>query len=206
MEIILAILALLAVSGLKLGREIQASKEKETQEKAKAQAEERQQLPAEPFTLEYHFKNRLETDLDQINKALDAYELSGLEFVEDCGYLVTEITLDVATNEQAVGYWYGLDDCVLRCTPAKPGEGFHYQISTMTVEKPAADCAACWREAHPGRIMRTMVQLEFEAVYAVIVLHHEPKAQTKQFIPDPVNAATIRPDSRRGKYPLYQRS
>ena len=105
MEIILAILALLAVSGLKLGREIQASKEKETQEKAKAQAEERQQLPAEPFTLEYHFKNRLKTDLDQINKALDAYELSGLEFVEDCGYLVTEITLDVATNEQAVGYW-----------------------------------------------------------------------------------------------------
>ena len=129
--------------------------------------------PREPFTLEYHFKNRRETDLDQINADLAKYELSELELAEYKGYLGTVLRTYERDGEKTVRYWYGLDDCVLRCTPAKPGKGQYYRINTMTMEKTTGDCADLWRTNNPDRTMRTMVELSFPEVRAIVVLHHK---------------------------------
>jgi len=142
--------------------------------------------PTEPFTLEFHFRNRREEDLEEINRALAKYTLSDLDIVEYKGFLATVTKTDAATGAKTVRHWYGLDDCVLRCTPAKPGEAFHYQISTMTMEKTVWDCAALWRTANPGRTMRAMTELSFADAYAIIVLHHE-KLEPAQ-APKPVAA------------------
>lgn len=130
------------------------------------------QTTDDPFTLEFHFKEREEEDLEEINKALARHALSELELEEHSGYLAKETRTNADTGEKTVRHWYGLDDCVLRCTPATDQDSFIYQISTMTMEKTEMDCAACWREANPGRAMRTMVQMEYADCYAVIVLHH----------------------------------
>lgn len=151
----------------------------------KTPTEEKKQLPDMPFNLEFHFKNRRESDLLQINNALARYELQNVEFVERRGYLATETTTQVATGEKKTSYWYGLDDCILRCTPAKPGEGQVFQISTMTEEKNVEDCVLLWQENNPGRQLRYKIFLVYEQVYALILLHHEQKPGTgkREIIP-----------------------
>lgn len=134
---------------------------------------EKMPAPDGPFTLEYHFRNRRETDLEKINADLARYELEDLELEQHSGYLATVTRTDAKTGEKTIRYWYGLDDCILRCTPAKPGEGNYYRIHTMTMDKTTWDCAERWRADNPDRAMRTMVQLSFEEVYAIIVLHHK---------------------------------
>ncbi|MBE5804348.1 MAG: hypothetical protein E7316_07545 [Clostridiales bacterium] len=140
---------------------------------APAQAQETTQATGSSFTLEFHFKNRRETDLDEINRTLARHALSGLKLEDHSGYLTTETTTKPDEEDKIIRYWYGLDDLILGCWPATAQDSFIYQISTMTMEKTEKDCAARWREANPGRAMRTMLQMEYEDRYAVIVLHHE---------------------------------
>lgn len=154
----------------------------------------RDRKPEGPFTLEYHFRNRLETDLDQINADLARYELSELKLVDFKGYLATETKTDAQTGEKTVRYWYGLDDCILRCTPAKYGERYRYRIDTMTVDKTLQDGGACWRQANPDRAMRTKVELSFDVMDAIIVLHHkkpEPAAVPVQAPVTPKKTAPV---------------
>lgn len=127
---------------------------------------------AEPFTLEFHFQNRKETDINEINEALSKHMLSNLELVTHEGYLATETTTNEVTNEKSIRYWYGMDHCVLECTPEKADERFCYQLDAMVLSKSVKDCAECWRAAHPGRIMRTLMVMEYANVYVAIVLHH----------------------------------
>lgn len=153
----------------------------------------RDRKPEGPFTLEYHFRNRLETDLDQINADLARYELSELKLVDFKGYLATETKTDAQTGEKTVRYWYGLDDCILRCTPAKYGERYRYRIDTMTVDKTLQDGGACWRQANPDRAMRTKVELSFDAMDAIIVLHHKKPEPAAVLVPVPVTPKKTAP-------------
>jgi len=140
----------------------------------------RKQLPDGSFTLEYHFQNRLKTNLNLINVVLAEYELSKLEIVQYHAYLATETETDAATGKQAVNYWYGLDDITLRCTPAKPGEGQSFRISTMTAAKSVQDCALLWQENNPGRKLYSKVFQEYEPVHALIFIHHALKPGTEK--------------------------
>lgn len=126
-----------------------------------------------PFPLEFHFTDRKEEDMNQINSALSGHALSEVTLVHQSGYLATETTTHMETNEKTVRYWFGLDDLVLRCTPAKPGESFHYRIDAMVMDKSTDDCGERWRHAHPDRVMRTMVLMEYPNHYVAVVLHHE---------------------------------
>lgn len=128
--------------------------------------------PGSPFTMKLHFQNRLKTNLDKVNARLAEYELSKLELVQHSGYLETETKTDAATGKQTVGYWYGLDDITLLCTPAKPGEGLDFRLSTMTAEKTVQDCALLWQENNPGRKLCGKVFQEYDSVYALIFIHH----------------------------------
>ena len=158
--------------------------------------EKRRQDPPGTFTLEYHFRYRQETDLEQINADLARYELSRLELVDSKGYLATETTTDAKTGEKTVRYWCGLDDCVFRCTLARFGMGHSYRIDTMTMEKTTDDCAAFWRTNNPDRTIRTMVELTFPEARAIVVLHHKKAESAATPAPVPSKKAPpVRADS-----------
>ena len=133
------------------------------------------QKPQEPFDLEFHFQNREETDLDQINAELAKHALSNLEIVDRHGYLATQTVTNGSSPDKQIRYWYGLDDLVLHCTPATDKACYHYQIGTMVFNKDEADCCEQYRKTIPDRVMRLSIELECEDVRALVVLHHEKK-------------------------------
>ncbi|MBR5126498.1 MAG: leucine-rich repeat domain-containing protein [Oscillospiraceae bacterium] len=143
------------------------------------------------FDFTYSCANRYEGNLSEMSRELEKYTLSNVEFVTHEGYLATVRQTDVSTGTQSVRYWYGLDKCVLRCTEATADEKFHYRIDTMVVDKSIRDCGAHWRNANPDRVMRVLVELSYEEVNAIIVLHHK-KPQTAN-MPKSVTAVTAPP-------------
>lgn len=143
------------------------------------------------FDFTYSCVNRDESNLSEMSRELEKYTLSKVKFVTHEGYLATVRQTDVSTGTQSVRYWYGLDKCVLRCTEATADEKFHYRIDTMVVDKSIRDCGAHWRNANPDRVMRVLVELSYEEVNAIIVLHHK-KPQTAN-MPKSVTAVTAPP-------------
>ena len=55
-------------------------------------------------------------------------------------------------------YWYGLDDCVLRCTPAKPGRAMRTMVE---LPMPSSCCTMRkWKKPknrHPFRRLRLQI-------------------------------------------------
>ena len=123
------------------------------------------------ITITYHFHNRRQEDLDQINSLLSVMKLEDLQLEDATGYLAT------STNAQGVllNQRYGLDSGKLICHIAKDGGGNCYRIDTC-VEKDNLnpdDCLQHWRDSHPDRAMRIALVIGFDDVNGYLIVHHE---------------------------------
>jgi len=145
----------------------------EKEREAFAQEQEREQKLNDSFLLQFRFSSRQETDLDKINGVLARLELSDLEIEKHSGYQATQTRFSPQGEELDTRLWYGLDECVLRCTYATPQDRERYQISTMVFDKTVEDCEAYWCEANPDRVMRSFILMECDKCYAAIVAHHD---------------------------------
>lgn len=101
-------------------------------------------------------------------------KLTDLQIDDFDGYL--ETTKDGEGN--LLHMRYGLDSGTLICTEA-PGnkEGYTYQIDTVVVDDAAGvegeDFLDCWREAHPDRVIRIAITVEFGSSKAYTIAYHE---------------------------------
>lgn len=125
------------------------------------------------FTMEFHFEDRLESNIDTINTALSQLALSNLTLEDHNGFLATVTTTNAKTGEKTIRFWHGLDNCTFRCTPATSDECFHYQFSAMIMDEGTPDCGEIWKQYHPDRIMRTLIEMRYGKTPVALVLHHE---------------------------------
>ena len=103
------------------------------------------------ITITYHFHNRRQEDLDQINSLLSVMKLEDLQLEDATGYLAT------STNAQGVllNQRYGLDTCV--------------EKDNLNPD----DCLQHWRDSHPDRAMRIALVIGFDDVNGYLIVHHE---------------------------------
>jgi len=123
------------------------------------------------ITISFDFKNRKASDLRQLNALLATMKLKDLDLEDMQGYLAVSKDGDGNLLHKR----YGLDSGTLVCKLAGSGQGYHYQIDTVVVDK-AVDYDTymnCWRGSHPDRTMRTVITIEFESDYAYTILHHQ---------------------------------
>ena len=120
------------------------------------------------YHLDFDFRDRKVSDLEQLNKVLSAMKLKSLELENTEGYLA--VTRDKDGN--LVHQRYGLDRGTLICTPAKDGDC--YQLDTVVTDQSVAydDFLEVWRKNHPGRVVRTVITVSFEEVFAYVIAHH----------------------------------
>lgn len=127
-----------------------------------------------PFRREFHFRGRQESDLEKINAELRDLELDDLTLEDFDGYLATETTVS-PTGKESVRYWYGLDNCVLTGRRTAPGAGFRYRLEAVTTQGDDELCTEQWRQAHPDRVLRLRIVVEYDNVKAMLLLHHPKK-------------------------------
>ena len=121
------------------------------------------------YHLDYDFRDRRASDLEQLNKLLSAMKLKNLELENTEGYLA--VTRD--KDDNLVHQRYGLDRGTLICTPAKDGDC--YQLDTVVTDRSVTydDFLAVWRKNHPNRVVRTVITVGFDGVFAYILAHHQ---------------------------------
>ncbi len=123
------------------------------------------------ITIRFDFKNREESDLQQLNALLATMDLSDLSLEDFTGYLA--VTEDGDGN--LLHKRYGLDSGKLVCELADNGNGYCYQIDTIVADR-SVDYDAFvngWRESHPDRTWRTVFKIGFQEDFACIILHHQ---------------------------------
>ena len=129
------------------------------------------------ITLSFAFANREAEDLEQINRLLQAMELTDVKVEDFDSYLATT---EHYQDGQVVSttHRYGLDKLTLVCRKADAEPLYRYQLATEVLEEghtllAEGKYSEYWREQHPERSLRTVITLSFEAHTAVVVLYCE---------------------------------
>ena len=137
------------------------------------------------FSLMFKFPERDETDIARINEVLSRLPLSSINIDtssgEIDGYICTTKHYDKDENLTGTTYRYGFDSLILECEMNNDGDADFYQIDTKAYSrsemKDSKMFRELWLKEHPGRVMRVMMEIEFNSSNAAgfIVLHHEKK-------------------------------
>ena len=131
------------------------------------------------FKMQFDFTDRSEQDLSVVNQALTGMRLSLIRVEDHKGYNAVSVTYDHAAGTQETSARYGIDRIVLSCemNPDEDGDLFTWQIDTASIPKGQIVNGSVfhdlWCAEHPGRVMRAMIQIEFNDYDAFLVLHHE---------------------------------
>lgn len=128
------------------------------------------------YSIHFVFHDRMEEDLQQLNRMLAAMELTDLALEDIDGYLsaMQELNGGAVVNTT---YRYGLDSGTLVCKKEAFADGYQFQIATDVVPKSegmtAKQYADAWKASHPDQKLRTLQEIQFEGHTAFLLLYFE---------------------------------
>lgn len=124
------------------------------------------------YKLEFEFKEREASDLEELNTILAAMKLTSLELEDEDSYRA--IMRD--GNGNLLRRRLGFDSGVLIGTRPRHGEkGYRYQIDTAVVAASVDpdEFTQIWRDLHPDRVIRTICEGGNDELHTFVILHHQ---------------------------------
>lgn len=124
------------------------------------------------YKLEFDFKEREASDLEELNAILSAMTLTSLELEDEESYRA--IMRD--GNGNLLRRRLGFDSGVLIGTRPRHGEkGYRYQIDTAVVDASvdSDEFTQIWRDLHPDRVIQTIYEGGNDELCTFIILHHQ---------------------------------
>lgn len=128
------------------------------------------------FKLNFDFKRGEEDSVACINHALSGLMLSELHVADNNGYFRTTIEKAPAGKVKAMTYDYGFDSISLVCEQNENEEQRIYQMDVYVLGKNDEACSnydQVWRNSHPDRVLRIMIQVDGSDMNSFIIFHHE---------------------------------
>ena len=128
------------------------------------------------YKLEFNFKDREETDLEELNAILSAMTLISLKLEDKDSYRA--IMQD--GNGKLLRRRLGFDSGVLIGTRPRHGErGYRYQIDTAVVDASvdSDEYTQIWRDLHPDRVIRAIYEGGNDEHRTFVILHHRKDSQ-----------------------------
>lgn len=131
------------------------------------------------ITIHFDFKHfREKTDLEQLNKVLDALPLQDLRLEDEESYLCT--TTD--NTGKLLHYRHGLDKGTLHCTLARKSPGYYYRIDTFTESptKSHQEQIQKWIDSHMDRTICCSIVTSFKKQDGYTIIHRSAQASNEQ--------------------------
>lgn len=124
------------------------------------------------YKLEFIFKDREASDLEELNAILSAMTLTSLELEDEDSYRAT--MRDSTGN--LLRRRLGLDSGILIGIRPRCGEkGYRYQIDTVVVDASvdSEEFTQIWRDLHPNQVIRTVYEGGNDELRTFVILHHQ---------------------------------
>lgn len=130
------------------------------------------------ITIQFDFPDRRIGDLQQLNKILQAMELTDLDLKNTEGYFALVIDL----QNTVVNWHYGLERGTLHCELADGRPGHHYQIDSYVPDDVTDHDAYLdnWQKEHPDRVMHLYFYSKSSNMIAYTIVHHEKAAESHE--------------------------
>ena len=129
--------------------------------------------------IKFEFREREASDLDIINRTLDANRFRTLRIEKFEGYLAEIKSYDKSGRLKKRSYRYGPDSVELICGDDEPHRRrrhtYRFRIDTDFITQKSNstidDYAKSWRMKHPFRVICSLIRVSFKAGQAYVILH-----------------------------------
>lgn len=130
------------------------------------------------FNMIFDFEDRELNNIDYVNAALSAMQLSDVSLEDSDGFVAVTTHYDTETHQpKEKTYDFGFDKLDLACE-AEEDEDLHiWQIDAHAFPEGEISASnefhAMWCDEHPDRALRRIVKYSYGTTDVFVVLHHE---------------------------------